>query len=312
MFVSAAPLYVIWNYTYACNFNCSHCYSRAPKYPNELSATIYKEIARQIADSGALKVVFGGGEVLMRRDFLGTLRFLSERGVQTTVTTNGWAVDTSLIDKLQSSGLTELYVSIDSSESMIHDEIRNMPGSFERAIRVAGAAAASGIRTFFSTVLTKKSANQINEVAAIAEELHLAGVNFKRFRAAGNGLRNKDSLALADSAAKLIEPELKVARERYPRLNLSLNFGAEANEYDSGCSCGITAITIRPNGDVSPCSYSEEVIGNLLDQSLLKIWSESPWLIEKRKVGSCSALRDHPLPSNPKRIRMLVATPDKT
>lgn len=307
MFVSAAPLYVIWNYTYACNFNCRHCYSRAPKYPSELGASEYAAIAMQIADAGVLKVVFGGGEVLMRRDFLKTLNILSGKGVQSTVTTNGWAVDAPLIQSLKSAGLTELYVSIDSSDPDAHDDMRGRVGSFDRAIRASKLAVLSGIPTNFSSVLTKGSAAHILKISGIANDLGLSGVNFKRFRAAGNGLANKDQLAIPDDSVSEIEASLSLARKRYQRLNLSLNFGAEANEYDSGCSCGITAITIRPNGDISPCSYSEEVIGNLGESTLMDVWSKSPWLLQKRMGKTCSALGEHPLPSNPKRIRMAAS-----
>jgi MoaA/NifB/PqqE/SkfB family radical SAM enzyme len=53
------------------------------------------------------------------------------------------------------------------------------------------------------------------------------------------------------------------------------------------CICGIHSVTIKPNGDVVPCSFAPEIIGNVLQQStLLQIWRESPALKRLREGSS--------------------------
>src|SRR5258708_23926665 len=89
----AAPPEVRWNYTYACNFNCTHCYTRAAWYPQELSTDAYTLIADQLIDAGAFAVGLGGGEVLLRRDCFQTIARLSDSGIRTVLTSNGWLLD---------------------------------------------------------------------------------------------------------------------------------------------------------------------------------------------------------------------------
>src|SRR6266851_8249374 len=86
----SAPPQVRWNYTYGCNFNCSHCYTRAAWYPKELSPTTYTQIAEQIIAAGVFVVGLGGGEVLLRRDCFQTIARLSSSGIRTVLTSNGW------------------------------------------------------------------------------------------------------------------------------------------------------------------------------------------------------------------------------
>ena len=86
---STAPYYVSWNYTYACNFNCTHCYSRAESYPRELSTKEYIQIAEQLVESSVFKVGLGGGEPLIRTDCVAVLKTLSQGGIHTNITTNG-------------------------------------------------------------------------------------------------------------------------------------------------------------------------------------------------------------------------------
>lgn len=51
------------------------------------------------------------------------------------------------------------------------------------------------------------------------------------------------------------------------------------------CNCGIYSVTIRPNGDVSPCGLSPLVIGNLHRTPLKELWNNSPFLAKVRSSG---------------------------
>src|SRR5947209_20516883 len=89
-FIPKAPLFVNWNYTYACTFNCTHCYSRAESYPRELSSEQYRDIVKQLVAAGVFKVFLGGGEPFLRKDCLENIKSLRTGGIYTGVTTNAW------------------------------------------------------------------------------------------------------------------------------------------------------------------------------------------------------------------------------
>src|SRR5436190_19023983 len=108
----AAPPEVRWNYTYACNFNCSHCYTRAAWYPKELTAEECAQIAAQLVDAGVFVVGLGGGEVLLRRDCVATVATLSGSGIRTVLTSNGWLLNDRRATQLANAGLGVLKISL--------------------------------------------------------------------------------------------------------------------------------------------------------------------------------------------------------
>lgn len=296
--VTAGPQYVLWNYTYYCNLNCQHCYSRAASYPSELDTATYIAIGSQLVELRVFTVALGGGEVLFRKDVTDIVRVLSDGGIHTIITTNGSPINANTTRKLKAAGLGELYVSIDSARAEMHDWFRRSQGSWSKATEAVRLASAEGIPTQLSCVLTKANVDEIGPIVSLATELGAHGVNFKRFRPAGNGALSREQFELPDEAIRRIEVELANYR-RTSGLDLSLNFGAEIGEVDSGCACGITSLALRPNGDVALCSYAESILGNLKQQSLADIWQNSPILAAKRSGVTCEALHRQLSPSNP-------------
>ena len=298
-FIGTGPLYVSWNYTYACNFNCSHCYSRAEFYPPELSTYQYEQVVEQFIQARVMKVGLGGGEPLIRRDCIPIIEKMAAAGIDTNVTTNGWLVDEKVAEALGEVGLGTLYVSLDSSREEEHDSFRNKKGSYQRVLKAIRAAKGAGLQVRLSTVITAINIGDLADVAKIGEDLQIQGVEFKRFRPSGNGLKTKEQYQLRQDQDLFVEKVIKDI-DSQTALEVALIYGAESTgEVDSGCPCGSKSICVRPNGDVSPCAYGEEVIGNLMEQKLSDLWIQSPELKLMREGGGCIALRDNARPSNP-------------
>jgi MoaA/NifB/PqqE/SkfB family radical SAM enzyme len=294
----AAPPEVRWNYTYACNFTCSHCYTRAAWYPQELDTDAYTAIADQIIAAGVFVVGLGGGEVLLRRDCFATLARLSDSGIRTVLTSNGWLVDARRAKQLAEAGLGWLKISLDSTLPDQHDTFRNRPGSYARVLRALDVAVQAGLTVHLSTVLTATNLDQIDGFVAIAERAGIAGISFVPFRPAGNGLLTKDRYQVSEAA--LARAAEQVARLRQASgLDLRLSSSEEDSTADDACGCGVRHLTFRPNGDVSPCNFAEGVIGNLTRDRLVDLWRSSPALQAWRAQGGCRPASAQPAPSNP-------------
>lgn len=303
--LTTAPEYLLWNYTYHCNLNCTHCYSRADTYPAEVDGDQALIIADNIGKANVFQVALGGGEVLYRRDVIEVIGALSRYGTFVSVTTNGWPISRSSAANLAQAGIGDVYVSIDSLDDDVHDEMRGQPGTLKRALNAVKICKEAGIRTKISAVLTKKTVESIDRIIEFADRSFVSEVNFKRFRASGNGYLNRNSLELPSEMGSEIEEKILKARKTSETI-ISLNFNPETNEVDSGCACGISSLTLRPNGDVALCSYSETVLGNLLENDLSAIWTESPVLRAKRGGFSCEALHGSPSPSKSAWIKQLA------
>lgn len=81
----------------------------------------------------------------MRGDIFGIIAKLSQSGLTTYLTTNGWSVTADVAAQLASSGLTRLLVSLDSPRSDQHDDIRLKSGSYLRTLRAVHNAASANL-----------------------------------------------------------------------------------------------------------------------------------------------------------------------
>jgi len=77
---------------FQCNLNCKHCYSRILlRDKRERMNTKQAEyITEAIIQANPMSVRLGGGETLMRKDFISTMANLSQAGILASFTTNGW------------------------------------------------------------------------------------------------------------------------------------------------------------------------------------------------------------------------------
>ncbi len=292
--VFQAPLYVSWNYTYACNFNCTHCYSRASKYPRELTTGQFLDIAQQLIDVGVFGVGLGGGEVLVRKDCFAIMERLARARVAVTLTSNGWFIDSDMAAHLNQCGVTSIYLSLDSADPASHDAFRQQDGSYARVLSAAKHLTSNAIDLRISTVISKMNVLALHDLVALAEKVGASAIEFKRFRASGNGLLTKERYSLTQHDIDIASNSIKLLRKCS-----SIRIDHVDSTQDAPCPCGIKSLVIRPNGDVAPCAYSATVVGNLTNDSLSEIWLRSPQLQALRSSGSCEGLFDVPTPSNP-------------
>jgi len=286
------PEAINWNYTYSCNFCCAHCYSRAPSYPAELLPIEYRKLACKIVESNVFRVAFGGGEPLVRKDFLDTVTFFGESGVETFFTTNGWFVDDEVAKALADAPLSMVAVSLDSSSRDLHDRIRGQTGSFDHALRAIRILAGRIPRVVASCTIHGRNVNEVRQLVSLCLSIGADEINLKVFRPAGNGLALSPSFQLCSSELNDFQSVVKDLRaDFHDKITL---YGPESDE---GCSCGTTTLTLRPNGDVVICPYGNEKIGNLLSDQLSVIWTRHPAVVARRSgQAACLGTQSSPWP----------------
>ena len=87
---SRRPICLTWEVTYGCNLACAHCLSSSGKRdPRELSTDECKGLIDELARMRVFYVNVGGGEPLVRRDFLELVDHAVERRVGVKFSTNG-------------------------------------------------------------------------------------------------------------------------------------------------------------------------------------------------------------------------------
>jgi radical SAM protein with 4Fe4S-binding SPASM domain len=268
---------VAWEITDDCNFNCIHCYN--PRNRQDLDYDKIIEVLEQLRVMGVEKVKYGGGEPLVRVDFLKILERTIEMGFDTTFSTNGYVVDSGLVRDIGDTGLNRIQVSLDGNEQ-VHNLVRNNSQAYVRAVNAIARFVEQGFKVSVATTLIKPNLNCLEDIFNCCSSL---GVNrwrvmkyipSCRFDLAPNSIEywqaHKKLLELRNKSPKM---EVYVARE----FN---EICEQKDRFDSECFGGRTVASIRANGDVSPCSYFPNlVIGNLKAQTMQELWN-SPRMLE--------------------------------
>ena len=286
-----APMYINWNYTYKCNFNCDHCYSRSRSDIGELDTEQKLTIAKNIAKNKVFIVNLGGGEPLLSNDCFQIIQYLSSQNVSVNLSTNGWETSTETIYRLKEAGLKGVFVSIDHSDAALHDQGRNQPGSFQEACKAISNYAAAGLKVNLSTTITSVNFPVLEKIIALGNSLGASGIDLKRLKISGNA-SGKNHLELSEAQEQSLYNSIPRWKETYP-LNINLVYNpTPIGSIDAGCPCGKTALSIMSNGDITPCVYNTYVIGNALVDDIHDIWVSSAFLNYFRRKFHCMGLTE--------------------
>ena len=265
--------------TRRCNLECRHCFLAAGEAdPHELSLEQIKEIIPQVKGAGGTSVSLGGGEPLLRNDWVQIVRFALSQGLLVAIGSNGTLIDETLARTLAALPI-KIQISLDGARSAGHDRIRGA-GSFEAAMEGIHHLISAGKRDDLVVAFTPMRPN-IREVPAFVDlmlELGVTIVQFPPLARSGRARRNWQALRLSDAQRLWLWQYLsRRAGELKGRMDiladcLSIDIHNPGVPYR--CSIG-SQLRMDPRGDLYPCQCfhfgSEFRLGNVRKQSLEQI-----------------------------------------
>jgi radical SAM family uncharacterized protein len=272
---------------YKCNLECDMC----PfwRRPDEELLTLDQEI--MIMDSlvraGVMIYGFEGGEPLLRRD-LPQILCESHQRFYTSLVTNGWL----LKERIREIGphIEFLFVSLDGI-GPLHDELRGMKGSFEKAVAGIKAAVDFGTNIAINSTITRQNIHQVEEMVDLAEKLGI-GVNFQpAYDYSTAGKLSPYGEKLLNTLQKLLELKKNGAPLVNSREYLSTVVESWYHGVPWRCKPWLT-INIDPQGRVVlPCYTLQEynLVGSsnsphVWETDILQLWNSYDW----EKYESCN------------------------
>ncbi len=292
----SAPVIINWALTNRCNFSCRHCYSRVNTNEDLDTATI-RRLIRKASEAKVLCLNFGGGEPLLRADFLDIVRFATDLGLAISMNSNGFIIDRQTVIDLKASGIRKVGISIDSPEAAVHDTFRNTEQSHARALQALVHLRDAGIETSVSSVICRINAEDLQGLVDMAASVNASCINFHDFKCSGLGYTNRSELDLTPEEWRAVYEEAVALKESTGELQvmlddpiISLLGQADGESLVKGSVCGKLSLYVKADGAVSPCGFIPTPIGNLLDDDLLEIWRNSQVLEAMRNKharGKC-------------------------
>ena len=311
--------WIAWEITRRCNLHCVHCRSsselEAKEHP-DFSTEEGMRIIDEISSVAKPVVVLSGGEPLLRDDCFDLARYGTEKGLRMCLATNGTLVTQDICEKILSSGIKMVSLSLDGSTPQVHDDFRQQPGAFEGIMNATSLFRENGIKFLINSSFTKRNQDEISKVYKFAKELGATAWYMFMIVPTGRGKDIMDELISPEDYEKILEWHFEMEKgeedllvrptcaPHYYRIRLqkakeqgekirprSLKFSTGGSK---GCLAAQLIALIDVDGNVLPCSYFPLPAGNIHTQSLKDIWKNSKLFKELRdfksykgKCGKC-------------------------
>ena len=311
---------VAWEMTRSCNLNCVHCRAAAERgpYPGELDTEKCLEILHQIAQVGKPIVILTGGEPLLREDVFELAQQGTLLGLRMVMATNGTLVTPEIAQRIKSSGIKRVSISLDGSSAQEHDQFRKVPGAFDASLQSIEWLNKEGIEFQINTTVTRHNVHQVAEILDLA--VNLGAVAHHIFLLVPTG-RAKDMVNQEIDALEYekllhwffdmrnqVPLHLKAtcAPHYYRILRQEAHARGEKVDFDTygldavtrGCLGGTSFCFISHDGIVQPCGYLELNCGDLKKSSFGEVWRDSQIFKRLRdfsaydgKCGRCEYLK---------------------
>lgn len=286
---------------YVCNHTCPMCWLQHLT-PEELKRGKKADLqgGMKLADYekmfdgmpigvGEINIV-GGGEPLVHPEAEGILRAIKKRGWRGWIITNGTLMKESISRAMVESGWNMVRVSVHAGDPETYrliqgvdrfEQLRTNLQTFNRLRRET----APEKRTQFVMlhVLQKENIPTIEKLFAFAEESGADSIDFDRivpysaerrvtaeeFKTAREALAScaRDSRIPCNAAQILPELQMEehLLRDNKPFVPAKR------------CSVGFDHVFITGSGDVKPCCYSDEVMGNVRERTFKEIWFDEKY-----------------------------------
>jgi MoaA/NifB/PqqE/SkfB family radical SAM enzyme len=260
--------------TKACNLNCVYCYFSASRpLPDEMTAEDFISFWPDLIELRPRKIVFTGGEPLLRPDILQLLRTLrdadSAHKVFRHLNTNGLLMTPELAAELHQL-VDEVRVSLDAFRE--RNDLLRGKGSFDAAVRALMLLREAGFEPKALITVTSPMLPDLEELICYLLARGITRIKLNELRLIGRGA------GCGDLAESLLAARPHVVRA-FQRFFPSISAADHSSQPMIQKHCGVGGfLNIMPNGDVFPChvlTMPEFRCGNVRNDRLIKICARS-------------------------------------
>lgn len=296
-----------------CNLRCMQCDIWKLRNPaDELTLEQRLHVIQQLAEwSPETVLYFSGGEVMGRSNMLLELiRAASRLGLRSMFTSNGTLFRPTDFDRLIDAGLTALIFSFDSDQPEVHDRVRGVQGTFERAMAnlrhmiAARDAATRPIAVLTSTIIHRHNLDRLEHIVDLMEGLGVDRISFNPIQPVVKAQREdrwwEQPLFPTDIAAvdAAIDGLIRMARQGR-RFHQTVEQLEDIRAYYhhpwqlavGHCAAHRQSIMIDAVGNVGFCfdmaRAGLEPVGNVREQSLAELWSGTAGLAARDVMSRC-------------------------
>jgi len=287
--------------TRRCPLTCAHCYNNLPMGDQEarLSELSYEEHCRivdEITEAGCFWLLYTGGEIFARRDFLDIYTYAKEKGLIITLFTNGTLITPKVADYLVEWWPFAIEITLYGRTKETYERLTGIPGSYERCMRGIRLLKERGLPLKLKTVAVTVNKHEIWEMQRFVEED--LGLEFKFDAMMSPRIDCSQSpLAVRLKPEEIVELDLQDPRRlaEWKKFMAQFNAPAQApapSDQVYHCGGGINSFAIDPQGKMSICVLSHFDTYDLRKGSFREAWESFLFKVRQKKatrITKCTA-----------------------
>ncbi|WP_026895317.1 radical SAM/SPASM domain-containing protein [Clostridiisalibacter paucivorans] len=315
---------IAWNITRMCNYKCKHCYSNSNglRVKNELSIDEIYNIVDQFKEMNVPVILLSGGEPLMREGILDIIKYIRDKNIRVSLSTNGSLIDKNIAYQLKDMGISYVGISIDGTQ-YTNDIFRGVDGAYVNAIRAIENCKEIGQKVGLRFTLQRDNYKEVPDILKLMEEKDVERICFYHLVPTGRGKGIEDKMLTHGETKEILDflytyskdiiknkknrEILTVANHSdgpYIYLKLLKDNPEKAQDVlklllrNRGNRSGMAIANVDWEGNVYPDQFSKFLnLGNLKKEKFKDIWNKENQLMTKLRnrkdyiTGKCSKCR---------------------
>jgi radical SAM protein with 4Fe4S-binding SPASM domain len=258
--------------TRRCPLDCLHCYNNLPMgdqaaRAQELTFAEHVRLLDELVAAGTLWILYSGGEIFARKDFLDIYTEAKKRGFLITLFTNGILINERIADHLAKYRPFAIEITLYGATRETYEKLTQKPGSYDRCMRGIQLLLERNLPLKLKTVPTTINQHEVYEMKHLAESL---GVPFKFDPLVNPRIDCSQSpLAVRLSAEEVVALEFRdLARKEEYRSLAKRNMDAGATNPTETkapkenqrytCGGGMNGCAVDPTGKMTICVISHQ------------------------------------------------------
>jgi radical SAM protein with 4Fe4S-binding SPASM domain len=286
------PLQVAIEVTRRCPLECLHCYNNlamddVEARRRELTKEEHFRLLDELVEIGCFWLLYTGGEIFARRDFLEIYTYAKTKGFLITLFTNGTVINEQIADYLAAWPPFAIEITLYGRTRETYEALTAIPGSYDRCLRGIRLLKGRGLPLKLKTVATSINKHEVLAMRQFSEEE--LGVEFKV-----DGQINPRIDCSQSPLAVRLTPEEVVALDmstpkavsEYRRLaKRDLENPPNLSQNDSVyfCGGGMNSFAINAYGEMGICVISQQETFSVRDARLKTVWETSLAELRRRK-----------------------------
>ena len=261
-------------FTLRCNFRCPYCYTPdKPPVGNELADDEIRDVIAQAQELGARKVIVLGGEPMMYPHVLEMIRFITERGLEVEMFTNGSNITPEVARELFARG-TRVVLKMNTFDPRVQDVLSGCAGAHKIIrqaldnLRAAGYPS-DGAVLAASTVICQQN---FDEVVGLWQWLRDQEIlpYFEMITPQSNAKQNEWLNVEIDKLHGIFQTIAELDRTRYGH-----DWEPQPPLVGNRCLRHRFSCLVTSQGQVMPCVGVTIPLGNIRERRLRDILADS-------------------------------------